>query len=159
MKKSLYKDEIIKLRSEGKTYLEIASLLKCSRTLITYYLNVNYQSNHQNRSKTFKKTNRFAKKEEVKNKFGGKCQICSYNKCQNVLSFHHLFGTEKKFTISDAIVRRRKSEEELIAELKKCILVCANCHGEIHAGLIEISKDDFKNPLTNEETMVMSSRS
>jgi DNA-binding CsgD family transcriptional regulator len=154
MKKSLYKEEIIKLRSEGKTYSEIASILKCSRTLITYFLNVNYQSNHQNRSKTFKKTNRFAKKQEVKNKFGGKCQICSYDKCQNVLSFHHLPGTDKKFTISDAIVRKRKSEQELVDELKKCILVCANCHGEIHAGLIEVSKDDFKNPLTIDESMV-----
>jgi hypothetical protein len=114
---------------------------------------VNYQSNHQNRSKTFKKTNRFAKKEEIRNKFGGKCQICSYDKCQSVLSFHHLPGTDKKFTISDAIVRKRKSDEELVNELKKCILVCANCHGEIHAGITEIP-ESFKNPLTSEQSVV-----
>jgi hypothetical protein len=153
MKRSLYKEEILRLRSEGKTYSEIASILNCSRTLVTYFLNVNYQSNHQNRSKTFKKTNRFAKKEEIRNKFGGKCQICSYDKCQSVLSFHHLPGTDKKFTISDAIVRKRKSDEELVNELKKCILVCANCHGEIHAGITEIP-EGIKNPLTSEESVV-----
>jgi hypothetical protein len=154
MKRSLYKDEIFRLKSEGKTGDEISKVLKCSRTLVCYYLNPDYQKSHQDRSKVFKKTNRFAKKQEVKDKFGGKCQICSYDKCQNVLSFHHLPGTDKKFTISDAIVRKRKSEQELVDELKKCILVCANCHGEIHAGLIEVSKDDFKNPLTIDESMV-----
>lgn len=153
MKRSLYKDEILKLNAEGKTGDEISKILKCSRTLVSYYLNPDYQKSHQNRSKIFKKTNRFAKKEEIRNKFGGKCQICSYSKCQSVLSFHHLPGTNKKFTISDAIVRKRKSEEELVEELKKCILVCANCHGEIHAGITEIPKN-IKNPLTSEETMV-----
>ena len=132
---------------------EISKLLKCSRTLVSYYIDLGYQKSHQNRSKTFKKTNRFAKKEEVRNKFGGKCQICSYDKCQSVLSFHHLPGTDKKFTISDAIVRRRKSDEELVNELKKCILVCANCHGEIHAGITEIP-EGIKNPLTISESMV-----
>jgi hypothetical protein len=153
MKRSLYKDEILRLNTEGKTGDEISKLLKCSRTLVSYYLNSDYQKSHQNRSKVFKKTNRFAKKEEVRNKFGGKCQICSYDKCQNVLSFHHLPGTNKKFTISDAIVRRRKSDEELVEELKKCILVCANCHGEIHAGITEIPKN-IRNPLTSEESVV-----
>jgi hypothetical protein len=153
MKRSLYKEEILRLNAEGKTGDDISKLLKCSRTLVSYYLNPDYQKSHQNRSKTFKKTNRFAKKEEIRNKFGGKCQICSYDKCQSVLSFHHLPGTNKKFTISDAIVRKRKSDQELVEELKKCILVCANCHGEIHAGIAEIP-EGIKNPLTSEESVV-----
>ena len=147
------KEQILTLRSQGKTYRQIESILKCSRTLVSYYLNPDYQKSHQNRSKIFKKTNRFAKKEEIRNKFGGKCQICSYSKCQSVLSFHHLPGTNKKFTISDAIVRKRKSDQELVEELKKCILVCANCHGEIHAGITEIP-EGIKNPLTSEESVV-----
>lgn len=154
MDKQSKKELMIKLQFEGKNYSQIASIMKVSRTLVDYYLNPKYKEKHQERSKIFKKQNRFAKKEQIINLFGGKCQICSYDKCQSVLSFHHLPGTDKKFTISDAIVRKRKSEQELVDELKKCILVCANCHGEIHAGLIEVSKDDFKNPLTNAESMV-----
>jgi cytochrome c553 len=33
-------------------------------------------------------------------------------------------------------VARGKSLDAYRAEAKKCVLVCANCHGEIEAGLI-----------------------
>ena len=65
---------------------------------------------------------------------GGRCQICGYNKCMNALEFHHLNPQEKDFTISGGT----KSFESLKPEIDKCILVCANCHREIHAGLIKI---------------------
>ena len=77
-------------------------------------------------------------KNEFQDRLGGKCQICSYSKCQNALHFHHKDASQKKFTISDAVKRRSFSEEEINEEIKKCVLVCANCHAEIHAGLIEI---------------------
>jgi hypothetical protein len=34
-------------------------------------------------------------------------------------------------------VARGKSEGAYRAEMRKCVLVCANCHGEIEAGVIE----------------------
>ena len=75
---------------------------------------------------------------EVKRKLieykGGKCQICGYNRCQEALEFHHLDPSQKDFTISGGT----KSFESLKPEVDKCILVCANCHREIHAGLIKI---------------------
>lgn len=61
---------------------------------------------------------------------GGKCQICGYNKCQQALEFHHLDKNEKDFGISQKGFTR--SWEKIISELDKCILVCANCHREIH---------------------------
>lgn len=70
---------------------------------------------------------------------GGKCQICGYNKCTRSLQFHHLDPNEKDFGIS----RGTKSFEKLKPELDKCILVCANCHGEIHDGLIDLSNYNF----------------
>ena len=65
---------------------------------------------------------------------GGKCQVCGYNKCASALEFHHLDPSQKDFTISGGT----KSFESLKPEVDKCILVCANCHREIHAGLIKI---------------------
>lgn len=62
--------------------------------------------------------------------FGGKCQICGYNKCINALEFHHIDKEEKEEPPSYIIMRW--SWERVKKELEKCILVCANCHREIH---------------------------
>lgn len=59
---------------------------------------------------------------------GGKCEICGYNKNISALEFHHLNPEEKEFTISDT----KHSWEDTQKELDKCILLCANCHREIH---------------------------
>ena len=64
---------------------------------------------------------------------GGKCNICGYNKCIDALEFHHLNETEKSFGIGAKGYTR--SWEKVKEELDKCILVCANCHREIHAGM------------------------
>ena len=62
---------------------------------------------------------------------GRACQKCGYNRCLDALEFHHLNPLEKDFSISD---RNVNSDWEAIKEeLDKCILVCANCHREIHA--------------------------
>ena len=59
---------------------------------------------------------------------GGKCEICGYDKNISALDFHHIDPSTKKFTLSDT----HHSWEETKEELDKCILVCANCHREIH---------------------------
>ena len=64
---------------------------------------------------------------------GSKCQICGYRKCREALEFHHLNISEKDFGISDKGYTR--SWEKIREELDKCLLVCANCHREIHSGL------------------------
>lgn len=62
---------------------------------------------------------------------GGKCECCGYSKCIEALEFHHLDPSKKDFQISGT----SKSFEILKNEADKCILVCANCHREIHANL------------------------
>jgi hypothetical protein len=59
---------------------------------------------------------------------GGKCSSCGYNKCISALDFHHLY--DKKFSIS--MNGKICSWETLRVELDKCILLCANCHRELH---------------------------
>ena len=66
---------------------------------------------------------------------GGKCQLCGYDKCQAALEFHHLDPAEKDFAVTGSRVTRRF--ELMVAEVLKCVLVCANCHREIHQGLID----------------------
>ena len=73
------------------------------------------------------------KKQRLVNSLGGKCCICGYNKCLSALEFHHLNPEEKDFTISK---NAHIAFEKALEEAKKCILVCSNCHREIHAGLI-----------------------
>jgi hypothetical protein len=62
-------------------------------------------------------------------KLGGRCSRCGYDKCVGALHFHHV-DDDKEFTFSHA--GHTRSYEKLENELKKCILVCANCHAEIH---------------------------
>lgn len=64
-------------------------------------------------------------------KMGGKCSICGYDKCFDALEFHHINPENKSFNISVRGLTR--SWENIEAEISKCILICANCHREIHA--------------------------
>lgn len=61
---------------------------------------------------------------------GGKCSICGYSKCLRALEAHHVDPYIKDFSISDVsnVVR-------IELELEKCVLLCANCHREVHEGL------------------------
>ena len=60
---------------------------------------------------------------------GGKCCICGYNKSVCALEFHHIDPNKKEFQIGSG---RCVNWEKVKEELKKCVLVCANCHREIH---------------------------
>jgi len=61
---------------------------------------------------------------------GGKCEICQYSKNRACLHFHHKDPSEKEFNISNKTDRR--SIENLKREVDKCLLLCANCHSELH---------------------------
>jgi len=67
--------------------------------------------------------------------FGGACQICGYNKCERSLCLHHLNPEEKEFTISGY---RIKNWDKIVVEAKKCILLCHNCHNEVHDNITKI---------------------
>jgi hypothetical protein len=69
------------------------------------------------------------RKTKILELFGGKCVICGYDKCPAALKFHHVDQSTKIFNISGSENRSWKS---LVEEIKKCILVCGNCHDEIH---------------------------
>lgn len=68
---------------------------------------------------------------------GGKCVSCDYDKCISALEFHHLDPKEKDFSIGES--GKTRAFEKMKEEVDKCVLVCANCHREIHAGLLIIT--------------------
>jgi len=78
------------------------------------------------------------KKKMVEHK-GGKCQFCGYSKCVSALDFHHVDPTNKDFGLS--MDQMYRSWKITIKELDKCVIACANCHREIHAGLIKLPSD------------------
>lgn len=67
---------------------------------------------------------------------GGCCVSCGYSACLRALDFHHIDPSKKEFQISGST----RSLEKAKPELDKCILVCRNCHAEIHAGLINVNE-------------------
>ncbi len=66
------------------------------------------------------------------------CFLCGYNRCSRSLHFHHLDPKTKKRDVS-GLLAQNYSLRIIKEEMAKCILVCANCHGEIHAGIIKIN--------------------
>jgi hypothetical protein len=63
---------------------------------------------------------------------GNKCCICGYDKCIRALEFHHLDPSEKESGIGNGSYNKF---DKVKLELDKCILVCSNCHAEIHSGM------------------------
>jgi len=76
--------------------------------------------------------NQRVKKERLVKLHGGKCCKCNYDKCISALDFHHLDPETKLFHIGGGYNR---SWASLMDESNKCILVCRNCHSEIHYGV------------------------
>lgn len=63
---------------------------------------------------------------------GDKCNICGYDKVPDALEFHHIDEKNKSYGIaSNGTCHDLEAD---LLEIQKCILVCANCHREIHAG-------------------------
>jgi hypothetical protein len=65
---------------------------------------------------------------------GGGCAVCGYDAYIGNLHFHHVDPSTKSFPLS---MGKGKSLAAYREEAKKCVLVCANCHGEIEGGLID----------------------
>ena len=62
-----------------------------------------------------------------------RCILCGYKKWDKCLEWHHLKSENKLFNLSGQI-QKSCSEEDIEAEKGKCIVLCCNCHQEIHRG-------------------------
>lgn len=58
------------------------------------------------------------------------CAICGYDKCNEALEFHHVNPKNREFSLN---ADNMDKNTNMVKEINKCILLCANCHKEIHA--------------------------
>jgi transposase-like protein len=68
---------------------------------------------------------------------GGRCSICGYDRHIGALQFHHRDGETKKFGV--AVRGCTRPLEAVRAEAAKCVLLCANCHSEVEAGIVRLT--------------------
>ena len=71
----------------------------------------------------------YRRKLDAINSLGGGCKMCGYNKNISALEFHHIESKDKDFHFGST---NTTNIDKIRLELNKCILVCANCHREIH---------------------------
>lgn len=90
---------------------------------------------------------RIKQKKNIIHVMGDRCQCCGYDKYYGALELHHINPSEKIFSFSDKTYRAWADLEE---ELKKCVLLCANCHREVEASLINIKESSFNQEIYNE---------
>lgn len=76
----------------------------------------------------------------------GECSICGYNKCFKAIEFHHKDPKEKECIISKLLylTPNEINIDRLLKELDKCVVVCANCHRELHATETEKIGDESR---------------
>ncbi len=141
-----FKNKDVNVEEIVSFYLTVNSLRKTgdkfnlSRETVRKYISDDIiEKNKDNRKKVTKSDSVILWRKRVKIKLieykGGKCEICGYDKCPSALHFHHKDSNEKDFAISG----KSYSFERLKKEVDKCILVCSNCHSEIHEGLRNIN--------------------
>jgi transposase len=75
-------------------------------------------------------------KEILVEEAGGRCRLCGYDRCVAALEFHHLDPALKEFGVAQNGMAR--SIERLRAEVRKCVLLCSNCHAEVESGFASI---------------------
>ncbi len=90
-----------------------------------------YQDKNRNRCGSCNtKIRRFRTKAAAITLLGGRCIDCGWAGNQAVFQFHHLDSGKKDFSIGNVA---NKSWEIIKKEIKKCVLLCANCHAIRHS--------------------------
>jgi len=64
---------------------------------------------------------------------GGACGACGLAFAPAAMEFHHPDPSKKEFAISVDGIHRKW--EKVQKELESCVMLCANCHAEVHAGV------------------------
>jgi hypothetical protein len=110
---------------------------KCTKCKSKKLLECYYYNKNENRHNSWckecvyesQKKRWIDRKKKAINMLGGKCCKCGYNANYAAFDFHHLDPSKKEFDWKNL---RYRSWKNIVVELKKCVLVCRNCHAELH---------------------------
>lgn len=91
----------------------------------------NRDTNNRHQSYSSQQTRGLERKLELIVACGGKCNRCGYARNLAALTWHHLDPALKTFNL-DVRSLSNRSRDAIDDELRKCILLCANCHAETH---------------------------
>jgi len=129
-------DIMKKMINDGVTQKEISEKLKISISTIKRYKDKSFEELNKYRGYmlSFMKDRRKDIKKQAVEYMGGSCKLCGYNKCFTALSFHHIDPETKDFQISGT----NRCWEKIKKELDKCVMLCTNCHLEVHDGITKI---------------------
>jgi excinuclease UvrABC ATPase subunit len=132
-----YKNDILRLRKEGKKYREIVEILGCTMSMVSYHLTYSSLLKNKRKDKSYSKVEYNIKRQyskvykdrnrEIVNSYLKEhpCVDCG-NTDLRVLDFDHVRG-KKLGSISHG-VKNSWPIEKLLAEINKCEVRCANCH-------------------------------
>jgi transposase len=76
-------------------------------------------------------------KEILVREAGGSCLVCGFAEYIGALQFHHVDPATKAFAVSRQGVTRSLAKAR--EEAQKCVLLCANCHAMVEAGLLDLA--------------------
>ena len=97
---------------------------QCVKSVKLHY--ATHKEDYINRNRSYREHNR-EWLNSIKSQL--KCSICGEDRIW-CLDFHHTNPSEKEYNISSLV--RDGSRQKIEEELKKCIVLCANCHRDIH---------------------------
>lgn len=126
---------IIELNEYYKTHTveECADRFNISKSSVTKYTENKRTilNDEERKTKNYERVKNYRQKlkEKAIDYKGGCCEKCGYDKCNWAFEFHHINPKEKDFHLASYT---NLSWAKTKNELDKCILVCANCHREIH---------------------------
>jgi DNA-binding CsgD family transcriptional regulator len=133
-----------------KSINKVSKILKLSKRTVRKYLykiHIRKEDILIRKKKNVEHVNNARRKRKIEllEYKGGKCEVCGYSKSIYSLQFHHLDPEKKDFTIGG----RNYSWERMKKEVDKCILVCANCHCEIHEEIREKGDSEIINKIVS----------
>lgn len=99
----------------------------CQRAYFAEY----YKNNKEKHKASAKKCNSESRYFIQKIKVDKGCKVCGYNKHAAALHFHHREPENKSFSLSRGSIITH-NDEEILKEIEKCDVLCANCHAEHH---------------------------
>ncbi|HET6997802.1 MAG TPA: hypothetical protein VFI03_04370 [Solirubrobacterales bacterium] len=79
-------------------------------------------------------------KRQLVSEAGGACTICGFSGHPRALEFHHVDPATKKFQLSQQGLTL--GIRKMRAEAAKCVLLCANCHALVEAGVKKVPSAD-----------------